>query len=173
VGRPVKVSDELYSALRAEAIAKGIAVQDALRQRMARHEEKGKQLEGQCRSLQAELARREGELEALARTEGTSRSMLSQRTKELQDLRTQLSATQAERDELDEEADDLRYETETRAEEVERLRSRLNTLLVIGLLVVAGVLIYRMWSARRQETPLEPVPEVVPPASPPLSPFGC
>ena len=96
----VKVSSEVFDALREEAQRHGLTIKDALQRRFDAAEKKIRGLTNALEQQGRRLREREGELSTATRDQGTTASRLSALGAEVQALRSSVGGLQAQRDEL-------------------------------------------------------------------------
>ena len=174
MSRPIKITDELFEALRAYAEAKGISMQQALSDRLAEYRQQVNEASLERQQLQDAVEAQE-ELLAEARHTGSShQSAMRKLQAEREELLAIIMEAEADEAELVRALEEIRtaydeISTERRIAEVEREKLRkqrgtvLSLVLVVGVLATGSYLVRKFFPVRKPEEPaVPPTSQVVP-----------
>ncbi len=172
MGKPVKVSSELYEALRQTAEQQHIPIQDALKQAMEGRENEIRQLQTQKSQLEKQLQSKGRALQLKAKASNEALRRVTALKSDLQTTENRLHALANERDDLtahieqqEQRTSDLEAQIRETQQSADREKKRhQKRLIVLAILALVGVgyTLWMRWNQVKQrkekteQAPLQP-----------------
>jgi chromosome segregation ATPase len=174
VSRPIKITDELFEALRARSEARGISMQQALSDRLAEHRQQVDEASLERQRLQDAVTEQEKLLTEVRHTGSNHQSAVRKLQAEREELVAMIEEAEVDEAELVRELEETRtaYDEISSASQIaegerEKLRKQRDTMLslvaVLGVLAIGAYCVRRFFPLAKPKEPAVPsTSQVVP-----------